>query len=94
MRRKKCLTDLEGYGSLAVYCVDGSFYASDDKCTHAEASLSEGMVDDGLIECPFHGGTFEIATGAPVDPPCSVPLKVYRVQVDDGHLFAHVEVDG
>ena len=80
--------NVEGRKPLAVYCVGGGYYASDDTCTHADASLSEGFVDDGLIECPFHGGTFAIATGAPVDPPCTKPLQVYRVEVKDGQLFA------
>ena len=85
--------NIEGRKPLAVYCVGGRFHASDDTCTHADASLSEGMVDEGLIECPFHGGTFDIATGAPVDPPCTKPLQVYPVELKDGQLFAALDKD-
>jgi nitrite reductase/ring-hydroxylating ferredoxin subunit len=80
--------DVEGHHALAVYCLAGRYHVTDDQCTHARASLSEGEVRDGLIECPFHGGSFEIATGRPVDPPCVVPLRTYAVEVSDGAVLA------
>ena len=47
--------------ALAVYNLNGTFYATQDGCTHATASLSEGdIVDDDCIACPVHDGTFHI----------------------------------
>ena len=69
---------------LAVYNLDGTFYATDDGCTHATASLSEGeIVDDDCIACPVHNGTFHIPTGQAMSFPCEKPLRTYKV-VDQG----------
>jgi len=73
---------------FAVYRLDGEFYCSDDLCTHAMVSLSYGEVDDGQIFCPMHGGAFFIKTGKPSAAPCRMPLKVYRVELIDGELYA------
>ena len=82
---------VEGRKPLAVYCVGGRYYASEEKCTHGNGFLSRGIVDGDLIECPVHGGTFDIETGAPIDPPCTIPLQVYRVEVKDGQVFAALD---
>ncbi len=67
-------------GPIAVYELDGTNYATQDGCTHARASLSEGEILDGeLIECPVHGGTFHIPSGRAVGFPCKMPLRTYKV---------------
>ena len=60
---------------IALYNVDGEIYATDNTCTHAFAMLTDGFVDGELIECPLHGGKFEIKTGKAAAPPCTVDLK-------------------
>jgi nitrite reductase/ring-hydroxylating ferredoxin subunit len=72
---------------LAAFNLDGEFYVTDDTCTHGFGSLSEGIIDGDIIECPWHGGTFDIRSGAPVDHPCTVPLKTYRTVVKDGAVW-------
>jgi 3-phenylpropionate/trans-cinnamate dioxygenase ferredoxin subunit len=42
---------------------DGSFWALNDTCTHADASLAEGWVEDGCVECPIHASRFDLKTG-------------------------------
>jgi nitrite reductase/ring-hydroxylating ferredoxin subunit len=76
--------------TLAVYNLDGEFYATDDACTHGPGSLSEGFVDGCLIECNFHQGVFDIRTGAVVQPPCVVPVKTYQILVEDGQVYVEV----
>jgi nitrite reductase/ring-hydroxylating ferredoxin subunit len=83
--------DLPDGLSVAVYNLDGSYYATDNLCTHGDASLAEGVVEGDNIMCPFHGGTFDIRTGEPTAPPCVMPLRTYPVTVEDGQLFAEVE---
>ena len=61
-----------GAATLAVYHIDGTFYATDDECTHAAASLADGMIDGDTIECCMHMGSFHIPTGRVVEPPCEV----------------------
>src|SRR6201997_1079850 len=77
-----------GGTTLAVYNLDGSFYATDDECTHAAASLADGMIDGDVIECCMHMGSFHIPTGKVVEPPCEVPLRTYQVVLRDEEVFA------
>lgn len=66
---------------------DDSIHATADRCTHGNASLSEGYIEDGLIECPLHQGCFDIRTGEAVTAPCKIPVKVYPVKVEDGTVY-------
>lgn len=66
--------------------LDGEFFALCDVCTHEEASLSDGEVYGDEIECPLHGGAFEIRTGAPSSMPVVVPAETYAVRVTDGEI--------
>jgi len=65
---------------IAVFNVDGEFYAIDDECTHAFALLSDGYVEGDVIECPLHGGRFEIKTGKAIGPPCEMDVRTYPVR--------------
>ncbi len=77
---------------IAVYNVDGAIYATADRCTHGEASLSdEGKLCGQLVECPWHYGTFDVTTGAPVSLPCSIPLKTYPVQLEGDEVYVRDE---
>jgi nitrite reductase/ring-hydroxylating ferredoxin subunit len=72
--------------TLAVFNVDGQFYVTDDLCTHGPGSLSEGYIEDDVVECNFHNGQFNIRTGEVVSPPCMVPIKTYPTLVVDGKV--------
>lgn len=72
--------------ALAVYRWNDGFYCTDDLCSHGEASLAEGYVENGQIFCPFHMGSFCISTGEPRAAPCSVPIRAYAVTEQDGEL--------
>ena len=76
-----------GGQQVAVYNVDGVFYATDDRCTHGLATLSDGMLDGDLIECPLHFGAFNVRTGAAAAPPCSIAIRTHAVQEQDGQVF-------
>lgn len=67
--------------AVCLINLDGEFHAINDSCTHAEASLSDGTLEGDIIECPLHGGCFEIRTGAPAAMPVVTPIEVYRVRV-------------
>lgn len=79
-----------GERQIAVFNLGGAFYATDDLCTHAFAMLTDGFIDGDVIECPLHGGKFEIKTGKAAAPPCTVDLKTYPVRVEDGALLVGV----
>lgn len=75
---------------LAVYNVEGTFYVTDDLCTHGPGRLHEGFLDGEVIECNFHQGCFNVRTGEVVAPPCTVPIKTYRAAVEDGVVFLEI----
>ncbi len=75
---------------LAVFNIDGAFFVTDDTCTHGPGSLSEGYIEDDVVECNFHNGQFNIRTGEVVSPPCMVPIKIYPVEVVDGKVTIEV----
>lgn len=72
---------------IAVFNLGGNFYAISDVCTHDEASLSEGAVSGNIVECPWHGATFEIPTGKVLSMPATRNVQTYKVTVKDGEIF-------
>jgi nitrite reductase/ring-hydroxylating ferredoxin subunit len=75
---------------LAVFNVDGEFFVIDDTCTHGPGSLSEGYIEDDVVECNFHNGQFNIKTGEVVSPPCMIPIKTYPVSVVEDRVTIEV----
>ena len=71
--------EIDGRAPVAIYNLNGEFFATDDTCTHGEASLAEGDIDGDSIVCPFHLGAFDIRTGEVTVPPCITPLRTYPV---------------
>lgn len=68
---------------IAIYNVDGRLFATADRCTHGDASLSdEGCLSGHVVECPWHNGTFDVRDGRALTQPCSLALKTYPVTVD------------
>jgi naphthalene 1,2-dioxygenase system ferredoxin subunit len=93
-------TALEPYGvagavangqRLAIYVVEGEYFATSDICTHGQASLSEGFLDGHLIECPLHQGLFDVRTGEPAGEPVTEPVRKYPTKVEDGVVYVEVE---
>lgn len=76
--------------AIAVYLVDGNYYAIDDVCPHEFAFLSEGYCEDGVIECPLHQARFDVRTGAVLAPPASVCLAHYQTQVNGDVVRVYV----
>jgi ethylbenzene dioxygenase ferredoxin subunit len=76
-----------GIQPIAVFRVGESYYATDNMCTHDNALLTDGVQDGATIECPLHGGAFDIVTGAPASLPCRVALKTHAVRLDGDELF-------
>ena len=71
---------------LALYNVDGTIFATDNICTHAYAVLTDGWLDNSVIECPLHGGQFDVCTGKAVCSPAEADLKTYAARVVGGRI--------
>ena len=67
---------------IALFNVDGTYYAIDDECPHSGGPLSEGDVDGCEVECPWHGASFNLKDGSVQCPPADDGVKAYRVEVD------------
>jgi nitrite reductase/ring-hydroxylating ferredoxin subunit len=80
--------------TLAVFNVDGTFYVTDDNCTHGPGSLSEGSLVGEVVECNFHNGQFNVRTGQVVSPPCILPLKTYSATIERGSVYIEIEATG
>ncbi|MCK9283839.1 MAG: bifunctional 3-phenylpropionate/cinnamic acid dioxygenase ferredoxin subunit [Rhodocyclaceae bacterium] len=81
--------EIDGLPPLAVFNVDDEFFVIDDTCTHGDASLCDGEIEDGQVECPWHNARFCIKTGKALTFPAVVPQKTYVVRVLDGTV--HIE---
>ena len=67
---------------IALFNIDGAFYAIDDECTHAGGSLSEGSVDGYTVTCPWHGAEFDLKTGQVVSEPAEEGVKGYKIVLE------------
>lgn len=75
----------------AVYrSPDDRFYASAGHCTHERELLCDGLVMDGVIECPKHNGRFDYTTGKALGAPAIVDLPTFPVKVEDGTVLIDV----
>lgn len=71
---------------IAVYNIDGEFYAIEDRCTHDDGPLAEGKLCGSIVECPRHGATFDVKTGKVLSPPALVDVPAYEVQVQGDNI--------
>lgn len=68
---------------------DGSVWALNDTCTHEIASLADGWVEGGRVECPLHSSRFCLRTGAVEGLPATRDAVPHRVEVRDGEVFLY-----
>ncbi|ALK30083.1 MULTISPECIES: bifunctional 3-phenylpropionate/cinnamic acid dioxygenase ferredoxin subunit [Burkholderia] len=79
-------------GPIAIYHLQDGFFATQDTCTHAVASLADGFVEDGMIECPLHAAKFCIRTGKARSLPAKDSLVTYAVKVQEGDVLVGLPV--
>ena len=80
-----------GNNVIAIYNIGGTFYATDNECTHAAASLADGILEDDIIECALHFGAFNVRTGEAVQAPCFTALRTYKVVIQDGQVCVDLD---
>ncbi len=74
---------------VALFNVDGKYYAIGDSCTHVGGSLSQGALNGTVVTCPLHGATFDVTTGNVTGPPAQGNVTCYKVQVEGSEI--HIE---
>ena len=76
---------------IAVFNIDGEFFATDDTCTHAKFSLSEGYVEGDEVVCALHEARFCLRTGRVLSPPATVGLRTYAVKIEGDDVMVEME---
>ncbi|TAK81946.1 MAG: non-heme iron oxygenase ferredoxin subunit [Betaproteobacteria bacterium] len=75
--------DLDG-ATVAVFNLDGEYYAIEDVCTHDGGILTGGTLERDEIVCPRHGAHFSIKTGRALTPPAYEEVATFPVRVHEG----------
>lgn len=76
---------------IALFNIQGAIYAIDDRCSHAEAPLSDGEVFGCEVECPLHGARFDLTTGNNLTPPADEPVRTYEVKIEEGDIYIKLD---
>jgi nitrite reductase/ring-hydroxylating ferredoxin subunit len=71
-----------GGKKIAIFNIEGTFYAIDDTCTHRGGPLSEGMVVGTEVTCPWHGAVFDVTSGAVLGAPAPRDVASHAVRVE------------
>lgn len=75
---------------ILVANLEGALYAINAICTHADAELDDGYIEDDTVVCPIHFSCFSLRTGEVVDGPAEEPVTTYPVEVKDGVVYVQV----
>lgn len=70
-----------GEKQIALFNVDGTFYAIGGTCTHRGGPLAEGSLEGTRVTCPWHGATFDVCTGKNETPPAPKEVPSYKVRM-------------
>ena len=77
--------DVDGT-DVAVFKIEGGFYAIEDVCSHDGAEIASGELDGYEIICPRHGARFCVKTGAVKSPPAYENIEVFPVRIENGKV--------
>ncbi|MGQ9851562.1 MAG: Rieske (2Fe-2S) protein [Aggregatilineaceae bacterium] len=76
---------------IAVFNVDGRYYAIEDRCTHDDGPLAEGELDGYEIICPRHGARFDLRDGRVLSMPAVLPVPWLPVRVEGDEIQIGLE---
>ena len=76
-----------GQGRIVLARSESGWLAFDDRCTHRGASLADGVMICGTVQCPWHGSQFDGTSGAVRAGPASEPIRTYKVEEKDGAVY-------
>ncbi|NOQ77474.1 MAG: Rieske 2Fe-2S domain-containing protein [Methylococcaceae bacterium] len=79
------IVDVDGT-DVAVFKLDGQFYAIEDVCTHDGAEIASGALEGDEIVCPRHGARFCVKTGAVKCAPAYENVETFPIQILDGRV--------
>lgn len=74
---------------IALYNVDGSFYATDNTCLHRGGPLGEGVLNGSQVTCPWHGWEYDVTSGKNAFDP-GTGVATYPVSVEGDNLMVEI----
>jgi 3-phenylpropionate/trans-cinnamate dioxygenase ferredoxin subunit len=80
------VVEVDGRSLCVGLTEDGEWGAIDNVCTHDGGVLGEGELDDNAVECPRHGGRFDLFSGRVLALPPVRPVNAYPTHVEDGRV--------
>jgi 3-phenylpropionate/trans-cinnamate dioxygenase ferredoxin subunit len=80
-----------GSEQIVLVRTGGEFFALEDRCSHEDYPLSDGEMENGQLECVYHGARFDVRTGKPTRLPAVRPVRTFPVEIRDGGVFVLVE---
>lgn len=81
--------DVEGY-QLAIARLGNDVFALEDRCSHKECQLSEGIVEGGAVICPCHGSEFNLETGEALALPAKAPVGRFDTKIDGEDVYVKI----
>ena len=75
--------------TLALFNVDGTFYALDNTCLHRGGPLGEGELEGSVVTCPWHGWRWDVTSGANTNNP-AVKVACFPVKVEGTGVFIEI----
>lgn len=83
--------EVEGHRICLAHTEDGEVYALQDNCSHQDFPLSAGELEDGRLECAWHGARFDVASGRALALPAIRPVKTYEVRIDGDDILVAID---
>jgi nitrite reductase (NADH) small subunit len=74
-----------GERDIALYNVEGTFYATQGHCLHLGGPLGEGRLDGCVVTCPWHGWQYDVRTGEN-EFDRALALETFEVVIEDGEV--------
>jgi len=79
---------------VGLFRVEGEILAVDNICTHGNAQLTDGEVEDGQVECPLHAGVFDLRSGKALGAPLTRDLRSHAVRSQGDAVFLQLNPAG
>ena len=76
---------------IAIFNLGGKYYAIEDTCPHRGGPLSQGMLAEDEVICPWHGSRFKVKTGAVLTPPAQRNVKSFPVRIVGNDVEVEIE---
>ncbi len=87
-----CVHAASGRGhEVVIVRWEDEVFALEDNCSHQDFPLSDGSVEDGQIECVFHGAKFDVRSGKATQLPAIRPVRTYPVRIEGDEIFIQVD---